>query len=101
MSVKKQYNADKTVCKVTFKPDKNLTSSAHQVNLTGEFNDWDVVNMPMNKLKNGEYSVTIELENNREYEFKYLIDGCSWLNEKGADKQVFNEYLTENSVIVL
>lgn len=101
MSIKKQVDSNSSIYKVTFNPDKKLTSSAHKVNLAGDFNDWDIESIPMKKLRNGEFSVTIDLKKNRNYEFKYLIDGCSWLNEKEADRQVPNEYLTKNSLIVL
>ena len=55
----------------------------------------------MKKLKGGEFSVSIDLEKGREYQFKYLIDGLGWLNEKEADRHVLNGFQTENSVIIV
>ena len=56
---------------------------------------------PMKKLKGGEYSVSVDLQKGKEYQFKYIIDGKSWLNEKEADKYVVNEFQTKNSVVIL
>jgi 1,4-alpha-glucan branching enzyme len=101
MSLKKQYNQTKPVCKVTFKLAKDFTNSANQVVLAGDFNDWDIESIPMKKLKSGEFTATVDLEKGREYQFRYLIDGCAWLNEAEADKYVSNEFQTENSVVIV
>jgi len=101
MSLKKQYVKSKSVCKVTFTLAKDIANSANRVNLTGDFNNWDIESIPMKKLKGGEFSVSVDLEKGREYQFKYLIDGLGWLNEKEADKHVLNEFQTENSVVII
>lgn len=98
MSLKKQYLKTKPICKVTFMLAEDI---AHQVNLAGEFNNWDIESIPMKKSKNGEFSASIELEKGREYQFKYLIDGKEWLNDMDADKFVQNEFLSENSVVIV
>lgn len=101
MSLKKQYNETKPVCKVTFKLSNDIASSADRVNLAGDFNNWDIESIPMKKLKGGEFSVSVDLKKGRGYEFKYLIDGKSWLNEPEADKHVPNEFQSENSVVIV
>jgi len=101
MSLKKQFDEEKPVCKVTFKLTEDIVNSAKRVNLAGDFNNWDAQNIPMKKLKGGVYTATVELPKGREYQFKYLIDGNSWVNEKEADKYVPNEFQTENSVVIL
>jgi len=101
MSLKKQFYESKPVCKVTFKLTKDIVNSAESVNLAGDFNKWDTKSIPMKKLKGGEYAVTLALQKGKEYQFKYLIDGDSWINEKEADKYVPNEFQTENSVVIL
>ncbi len=47
------------------------------------------------------YAVSLNLLKGKEYQFKYLIDGDSWMNEKEADKLVANQFQTTNSVIIL
>jgi hypothetical protein len=42
----------------------------------------------MKKLKNGDFSVSLELERLKEYQFKYFIDGKEWINVIEADKFV-------------
>jgi len=101
MSLKKQFYEKKPVCKVTFKLTEDIVNSARKVNLAGDFNNWDTNSIPMKKLKGGEYFVSLDLPKGKEYQFKYLIDGSSWLNEKEADKHVPNEFQTENSVLIL
>jgi 1,4-alpha-glucan branching enzyme len=101
MSLKKQYIKTKPVCKVTFILAKKIAEAANKVNLTGEFNRWDIESIAMKKAKNGEFSTTVELEKGREYQFKYVIDGKEWINETEADKFVPNEFQSENSVVVV
>lgn len=101
MSVKKTYLQSKPECKVTFKLDKKLANSANQANLVGEFNNWDEHAMEMKKLKTGEFTVTLNLEKDKEYQFRYLLDSSYWLNDPEADKQVPNAFQTENSVVVV
>ncbi|MDP4208417.1 MAG: isoamylase early set domain-containing protein [Bacteroidota bacterium] len=101
MSLKKQYLKTKTVCKVTFTVPSAVAGVAKQVNLVGEFNNWDTQSLPMKKLKNGDFSVSLELERLKEYQFKYLIDGKEWQNDLEADKFAQNEFQGENSVVVV
>ena len=101
MSLKKEPANKDLLCKVTFSLDKKDVHTAFRVNLTGEFNNWDTESIPMVKGKHGDYSVTVNLKKGKEYEFKYLIDGCGWLNEKDADKYVSNEFMNENSVVIV
>ena len=101
MSLKKQYLKTKTVCKVTFTVPSAVAGVAKQINLVGEFNNWDTQSLPMKKLKNGDFSVSLELERLKEYQFKYLIDGKEWLNDLEADKLVQNKFQGENSVVIV
>ena len=101
MSLKKQFYVKKPVCKVTFKVTEDVAASANRVNLAGDFNNWDTNSIPMKKLKGGKYAVSLDLPKGKEYQFKYLIDGDSWMNEKDADKHVSNQFQTINSVIIL
>lgn len=98
MSLKKQYLKSKPVCKVTFVLAKEI---ANRVNLLGDFNNWNIENIPMKKSKSGDFSVSIDLEKGKEYQFKYLIDGKEWLNDTDADKLVPNEFQSQNSVVIV
>jgi len=101
MSLKKQFNEKKRVCKVTFTLTKDFAHSANQINLAGEFNNWDIESIPLKRQKGGEFSASVDLKQGREYEFKYVIDGKEWINEPEADMFVTNVFLSENSVVVV
>lgn len=88
MSIKKQYLKSKPVCKVTFKVGKELAGDASNISLLGEFNDWSDSANELKKLKDGSFSTTVDLESDREYQFRYLADGRNWLNEDEADGYV-------------
>jgi 1,4-alpha-glucan branching enzyme len=71
------------------------------VHVTGDFNGWDTGATPMSRLKNGDYGVTVDLETGREYRFRYLIDGCRWENDWGADRYDPNPHGEFDSVVVV
>ena len=100
MSIKKQYLKTKPVCKVTFSLDNDLGNGAHQVNLVGDFNNWDEKAFPMSKNKNGVYSKSLDLEKGREYQFRYLIDGHNWYSDPEADRYETTVFQSENAVIL-
>jgi len=101
MSLKKTYSEKKPSCRVTFKLTKVDAGNASRVNLAGDFNDWDRESIPMKMLKNGDFSVSLDLEKGKEYEFRYLIDGSAWINDNEADNYVSNEFFSENSVVAV
>lgn len=102
MSIKKKFLKSKPVCKVTFKLDKRDVPHAEKVYVVGEFNDWAKDAAPMKSLKAGGFTATLDLESGREYQFRYLINGKSWINEAEADKYVETPFQdAQNSVIVV
>jgi 1,4-alpha-glucan branching enzyme len=87
------------VCKVTFRLPKETAPNAKTVHLVGEFNNWDTTT-PMRRLKNGAFTVTLDLETGRAYQFRYLVDGTDWENDQQADGYAPSPYPgTQNSVI--
>ena len=55
----------------------------------------------MKKLKKGEYTIKLDLEPGREYQFRYLIDELKWENDWNADKYVQSPYGdSDNSVVM-
>jgi 1,4-alpha-glucan branching enzyme len=96
--LKKQQLKSKPVCKVTFTlPDSVKAESAY---LVGDFNNWDEKATPMKKAKKGgQFSITLELETGREYQFRYLVNGTDWHNDWHADKYVPNPFSGDNSVV--
>lgn len=96
---KKRFLKSRPVCKVTFTLPKEAALEAHFVTIVGEFNNWDKESTPMKKMKNGNFTVTVELEPGRDYSFRYLIDGNKWANDWYADRYVPNPFGGDDSVV--
>ena len=102
MSLQKKYLKTRPMSKVTFRLPAADVAQGASVNLVGEFNGWDPTATPMNRLKSGDYKVTVDLQVGQEYQFRYLIDGHLWVNETEADKHLPTGLGTEeNSVVVV
>ncbi|MBP8792436.1 MAG: isoamylase early set domain-containing protein [Lutibacter sp.] len=103
MSLKKQFLKSKPVCKVTFSLTKEEVNEAKKVILLGDFNNWNIKEgVVLKKLKDGSFKVAIDLETEKEYQFKYLLDGGNWVNDAEADKYVGNGMgAEENSVVIV
>lgn len=86
----------KTV-KVTFYTHKIPETSVAY--LVGDFNGWNDTAHRMEKLKDGRFKLTLELETGKEYQFRYRIDG-EWHNEWEADRYVANPFGGDNSIII-
>lgn len=63
----------KTKCKVTFELPEGI-EGAEEVFLVGDFNNWDEKATPMSKKKD-KFSITLDLELNRDYQYRYLVNG--------------------------
>jgi 1,4-alpha-glucan branching enzyme len=100
--MKKRFLKTKPVCKVTFELPQEAARGARKVALVGEFNSWDGESALMKRRKDGSFSITLDLPANREYQFKYLIDGDCWENDWQADKYLPSSIGDcENSVVVV
>ncbi len=96
MALTKQYLKSKPECKVTFNvPAKE----AKTVEVAGDFNNWK--STKLKKFKNGNFKAQINLPVEKEYQFKYIVDG-EWVNETEADAYKWNDFAAgENSVVVV
>ena len=102
MSIKKQYLKTNPVCKVTFRLEPEEAQNAKSVHIVGEFNNWNKQKTPMKRLKNGAFTLTLDLEPKRQYQFRYLIDQHIWANDAAADHYAPTEFAgTDNSVVIL
>ena len=88
----------KTKCKVTFRlSGKKL--KADSINVLGDFNEWDPKATPMEKLKTGDFKITLDLEKDQQIQFRYIIDQKDWYNDPDADDFVINEFGGHNCVV--
>jgi 1,4-alpha-glucan branching enzyme len=102
MITKKQYLKSKPMCKVTFRLPADIANAAKEANVVGEFNNWDVTATPMKRLKDGTFTITIDLERDREYQFRYLLDRKQWENASNADRYVTTPFGDSfNSIVIV
>lgn len=94
--VEKKFLKTKAECQVTFQLPEEI--EAKKVCLVGEFNDWDESANPMRKVK-GVWQTTLKLEQNREYQYRFLVNDAEWHNDWNADKYVANNVDGDNSVV--
>ncbi|MCR4954460.1 MAG: isoamylase early set domain-containing protein [Treponema sp.] len=101
MALKKSFSKDKTKCTVTFIVSAEAAKGAQTINIAGDFNSWSSTDTALTKNKDGSFSVKLELDAGREYQFRYLLDGYKWENEWEADKYIPAPYSNaDNSVVV-
>jgi 1,4-alpha-glucan branching enzyme len=101
MSIKKQFLKSKPVCKVSFKVNRQMANGASKVNVVGEFNSWNETSDEMNALKDGSFSLSLDLETGHSYQFRYLLDGSVWINDEAADRYQDSGFNSQNSVVEL
>jgi 1,4-alpha-glucan branching enzyme len=98
--IMKEYLEGKNSFKVTFRLPSLAATDAKTVCLVGDFNKWNIHANPMKRKKNGDYTISLELTEGHEYQFRYLIDGTRWENDWNADKYVESPYGgSDNSVV--
>lgn len=98
--IKKQVLKSKPECKVTFSLDKKHAQGAQKVNLVGEFNNWSETETEMTPLKSGGFKAVMSLPVGRDYQFRYLIDGKTWINDENADTYVDSGIAGEENGVV-
>jgi 1,4-alpha-glucan branching enzyme len=98
-SIEKKFLKTRPVCKVTFTLAKEAAPEAQTVCVMGEFNKWSRDANPMKRRKNGDFSVTLDLEQGHSYRFRYLIDGWKFENDWQADRYEPNPYGGDDSVV--
>jgi len=100
--MKKTYSKSGTTCKVTFSLPQEAVRDARSVCVAGDFNDWNIYAHQLKRRKDGSFSLSIELERGREYQFRYLIDDMYWENDWSADTYVPSAFGDcDNSVVVV
>ena len=99
--ITKSYTKTGKKCRVTFKLTADELVDAERIHVLGDFNGWSPEATPLTRRKNGAFSTTASLEAGRDYRFRYLIDGRSWLSDEGADGMVPNRFGDLDSVVSL
>jgi hypothetical protein len=101
--ITKKYVKSRKVSKVTFEIPKNELPEDIQVesiDLVGDFNDWEPMATPLKRTKNRSYKVTLDLNPETEYQFRYLVNRERWYNDWHADAYVPNNLGDDNCVVI-
>ena len=81
--------------------EKSSRYTMRIINIAGDFNSWSSTDTPLKQAKDGSFSVKLALEADKEYQFRYLLDGYKWENDWKADKYIPAPYSNaDNSVVV-
>jgi len=95
----KQYNEDRSKCKITFRLLRETAKNSQTVTIVGDFNNWEISKSPMTRLQNGDFVITLDLDCGRSYRFRYLMDSHHWENDLYADRFVKNDHGSKDSVV--
>lgn len=100
MSITKNFLKTRASCKVKFRLTPEEANGADGVYLVGDFNNWSDTSHPMKRLKDGSFSLELELPLGRDCQFRYRTESNDWLNDPEADAYVPCAYASaENSLV--
>ncbi len=85
------------VARITFILPNSTWADA--IYLVGDFNEWNHSSHPFQCDREGTWTLTLDLEIGRCYQFRYLRDGA-WINDSQADGFVGNPHGSDNSLVV-
>jgi 1,4-alpha-glucan branching enzyme len=87
--------------KVTFTLPAQIVDNATSALLLGDFNNWDLNSgSVMTQQKDGSLKTTINLEYGKTYQYRYLLNNGTWINDDNAAEFV-PEYQIQNCVIAI
>ncbi len=92
--LKKRFFKTKPECEVSF---ELAHAPARTVELVCESNGWEPI--AMKRAGNDRFRARVRLPDERRYQFRYLVDGMTWVNDEAADAYQRNEFGGENSVL--
>lgn len=93
--MKKTFSKITNKCKITFTYPEKVESVA----VAGDFNEWNPASLPMKKGKTG-FSVTIEVDPDREYQYRFWVNNERWENDNSADDFADSPYADAQNCLV-
>jgi hypothetical protein len=95
--VEKLHGPQKVSGGVLFRLD---VPQAHEVSVTGEFNNWSREGIPMQRdSKDGLWKAVVDIEPG-EYEYRFIVDGV-WIRDPNNRDFIRNEFGQENSLLIV
>jgi 1,4-alpha-glucan branching enzyme len=100
MSITKTFLKNRAACKVKFRLTPDEVPDAREIYLVGTFNEWSDTSHPMKRMKDGSFTLEIELPQGQDYKFRYRTGDNVWLNDAQADAYVPCEYASADNFLV-
>ena len=100
MPISKNFLKSRPSCKVKFQLSEAIAHGASNMYLVGDFNKWDDTSDPMKKMKDGGFSLEIELPLGQDSQFRYRSSDNVWLNDPEADAYVPCAYTGAENFVV-
>jgi 1,4-alpha-glucan branching enzyme len=88
---------EKTRLQVTFVSP--MIPDCECVYLVGDFNNWSVAAHPMEQVEGDTWSLTINLEPGKTYQYRYYTNNGNWLNNSDVDDYYPSPFGAHNSVL--
>lgn len=92
--LKKRFFRTRDECEVAF---ELVPPAAEQVALVCDANGWEPIEMKRNR--QGTFRAKLRLPKQRRFQFRYLIDEATWVNDEAADAYWPNGFGGENGVL--
>ncbi len=92
--LKKRFFKTKQEVEIAFEIDP---ADAEKVDLVCEVNGWEPVSMK--KGRNGTFRTRMRMPLERKIQFRYLVNGHSWVNDETADGYCVNEFGGKNGIL--
>jgi 1,4-alpha-glucan branching enzyme len=87
--------------KITFTLPAQIVDNATSALLLGDFNNWDLNSGSiMTAQKDGSLKTTINLEYGKTYQYRYLLNNGTWVNDENAAEFV-PQYQIQNCIITV
>jgi 1,4-alpha-glucan branching enzyme len=96
--IRKRHSTNTNKVIVTFEIPDSVW--AERINLVGDFNDWDRDNLPFRRTRGGNWKIEVEIDQGREYHFRYLLDDVHWRYDWHADNHASNPQGGYDSIVV-
>jgi 1,4-alpha-glucan branching enzyme len=70
------------------------------MSVVGDFNDWQPGVTKLVKRNNGTCSVSVVLDPDQRYRFRYFAEDGAWVNDEAADAYEASEHGSENCIVL-
>lgn len=101
--VKQTFIKSRKVYQLTFEvaPAELPQGAVKSLVVAGTFNGWSHTAAPFKKLKSGVYKAIVEVDQPGMHQYRYLLNGETWLNDWHAEAYAPGEQGADNCVVTV